>query len=336
MPDSNPNPQIGGISPEDRVETLELALRHLPPEERRRHVDEMLICANASDDRAFVGLFGARRKGQLVGAVFSQLQPDNNAVIWLPRLVEGESDSTTTALLAATWDFLSRHRVAMAQSLLPERSESDEALLRTGGFRRLASLLYLVALDWHFPVMKPTSELGFESYSAANHDRFVRTIEATYDGTRDCAGLEHANSGEDVLTGYRSTGEFDPCRWLLVRHEHRDIGCLLLADHPRHNNMELLYLGLIPGARGHGWGKCLSRHAQWLARLAGRARLVLAVDAANRPAVQTYTAVDFQTWQKRWVYVRYAPFIDDWHASFRQVIHAGCRRAFGNPKVTRT
>ena len=178
--------------------------------------------------------------------------------------------------------------------------------------------------------------MGFESYSANNRGRFVRTIEATYEGTRDCADLEHAHSGEDVLDGYRSIGDFDPCRWLLVRHEDRDVGCLFLADHARHDNMELLYLGLISAARGHGWGRQVARHAQWMARLAGRARLVLAVDAANRPAVQTYTAVDFQAWQQRRLYVRYAPFVDTWQASFQQVIHAGRRSVLGISKVVGT
>ena len=111
-------------------------------------------------------------------------------------------------------------------------------------------------------------------------------------------------TAEDVLAGYRSNGVFDPKLWLLVRRRQRGVGCLLLADHLRHDNMELLYLGLIPAARGRGCGRQLARQAQWLARRAGRRRLVLAVDAANAPAIQTYTAVGFQTWQQRESYVK--------------------------------
>lgn len=336
MPESNPHPQIGETLPVDRAETLELVFGRLPPEERCRHVDEVLVCANASDDRTFDGLLGARRDGRLVGAMFSQLQPDNNAIVWLPRLVDDESEATAGRLMAVTWELLARRRASMAQVFLPERNKSDETLLRTGGFHRLATLLYLVALERDFPTAKPTSELAFEAYSATNHDRFVRTIEATYEDTRDCAGLEDVCSGENMLARHRSTGEFDPCRWLLVRHENRDIGCLLLADQARHDTMELLYFGLISAARGHGWGKQIARHAQWLARGAGRARLAAAVDAANRPAVQTYTAVDFQAWQQRRLYVRYAPFVDSWHASFQQVIHAGRRMVPGISKVVGT
>lgn len=336
MADSNPNPQIGGVFADDRVEALKLVFCHLPTDDRRRQINEVLACAGSSDGAPFDGLFGAQRNGRLVGAVFSQLQPDNNAIVWLPRLVDGESDTTVAPLFAATWHLLSQQRVSVAQALVPSDSESDESLLQTGGFRRLASLLYLVVLDRDFPTVVPRSELRFESYSAANHDRFVRTIDATYEDTRDCVGLALVHSGEDMLAGYRATGAFDLCRWLLVRHENRDVGCLLLADHPRHNNMELLYLGLIPAVRGRGWGKRIARHAQWLAQLAGRRRLVLAVDAANAPAVQTYTAVDFQAWQQRWLYVRYAPFIDNWHAPSRQVIHAGRAGAGRNPEVAGT
>ena len=104
----------------------------------------------------------------------------------------------------------------------------------------------------------------------------------------------------------------------------------MLADHPRHDTMELLYLGLIPAARGRGWGKHLARRAQWLARLAGRRRLVLAVDAANPPAAKTYMSVGFQAWQRRRLYVKELRFADDWHASFQQVLHAGRPTGNGN------
>jgi RimJ/RimL family protein N-acetyltransferase len=46
------------------------------------------------------------------------------------------------------------------------------------------------------------------------------------------------------------------------------------------------------------------RYAQWRAGQAGRARLVLAVDAANGPAIRLYAAAGFQAWDRRTVYAR--------------------------------
>jgi ribosomal protein S18 acetylase RimI-like enzyme len=66
-----------------------------------------------------------------------------------------------------------------------------------------------------------------------------------------------------------------------------------------------MYMGLVPAARGHGWGGQIARYAQWLARCADVNRIVLAVDAANKPAVEMYRRSGFETWERRAVYVRF-------------------------------
>jgi len=129
-------------------------------------------------------------------------------------------------------------------------------------------------------------------------------VEATYEQSLDCPAMDGLRSIEDILDGYRATGRFDPSRWLIVEHEGRDVGCLLLTDHPMHENWELVYMGVVARDRGHGWGVEIARHAQWLTRQAGRPRLVLAVDAANGPGIEMYSAAGFQAWDRRAVYLR--------------------------------
>ena len=330
MPCDDAAPQIDLVLPQDRAGAFGLVFGRLRSADRRRRIDEALTYVSRSDSAAAAGLIGAWRDGRLVGAVFSQIEPGKIAVVWLPRLTVGEPESTAALLLAATWDFLARQPVVLAQTLLPMVDKGEKAVLRLGGFRRLANLLYLVSPESSFPTARPTTPLNFEPYAAADHDRWRQVLAATYEGTLDCPGLETARESEDVLAGYRASGAFDPQYGLLARHADRDVGCLVLADRPRQNNMELLYLGLIPAARGHGWGKHLARRAQWLARLAGRRRLVLAVDAANPPAAKTYMSVGFQAWQRRRLYVKELRFADDWHASFQQVLHAGRPTGNGN------
>jgi ribosomal protein S18 acetylase RimI-like enzyme len=109
---------------------------------------------------------------------------------------------------------------------------------------------------------------------------------------------------DDVLQGYRATGHFDPERWLMVRHQGEPIGCLILTAYPEHSTWELIYMGILPAARGRGWGVEIVRHALWLARRAAPKRLVLAVDAANEPALRMYAAAGFQAWDRRSVFVR--------------------------------
>ena len=94
----------------------------------------------------------------------------------------------------------------------------------------------------------------------------------SYEGTLDCPALNGVRDLPDVLASYRACGEFDPAeRWFIACRGERDVGCLLLADHPDADQWEIVYVGLVPEERGRGSGLALTRHAQWLARQAGRA-----------------------------------------------------------------
>ena len=77
-----------------------------------------------------------------------------------------------------------------------------------------------------------------------------------------------------------------------------------MADHPEQDVVELIYMGVAPSARGHAWGVDITRHGQWLARQAGRRRMVVAVDTANEPALRMYATAGFQGWERRSVYVK--------------------------------
>ena len=182
--------------------------------------------------------------------------------------------------------------------------EEDGTVLSAEGFEPLADLLYLVSPDERFPPSRPAGRLEFESYSPASHGRMARVIEATYEETLDCPRLNGVREIDDVMVGYRATGVFAPARWLLVRHQGEDVGCLLLADHPQQENWELVYMGLVPSARGNGWGNEITQYAQWLTRQAGRPRLVLAVDATNAPAIRVYSSLGFHPWDRRSVYLK--------------------------------
>jgi len=279
-----------------------LAFNHLSAEDRDERTGA-LVRDLESNETLLDGLLEARRGGRLVGGILSEIQPGKTAVVWPPRLAPDEPTTTSGQLLAVSLEFL-RRRVCVAYTLLEAGMEDDAPVLRAAGFEPLADLLYLVSTEEGFPHSRPASPLEFEAYSAANHDRMARVVEATYDGTCDCPRLNGVRQIDDILMGYRATGTFAPDRWLLVRHQGEDIGCLLLADHPEQENWELVYMGLALGARGNGWGKEITRHAQWLTRQAGRARLLLAVDQKNDPAIRMYGTQGFQAWDRRSVYLR--------------------------------
>lgn len=295
--------QIGPLAPEDRARGLQLLFGHLEPE-RRAHEQRLLLASIARGHVPPDRLLEARREGRLVGVVCSQIQPGRAAVVWLPRLADDEPATTAAELLTATCKRLAEHGVCVAQVLVERAGEADVTLLGQAGFEHLTDLLYLVCLEGELPDSPPETPFTFEPYCPANHQRLTQVIEATYQQTLDCPRLNGVRRIEDVLAGYRATGEFDPGRWLIVRCADRDVGCLLLTDHPKQGNWELIYMGIAADHRGQGWGMEITRYAQWLTRRAGQRRLVLAVDAENEPAIRIYARAGFRAWDRRSVYLR--------------------------------
>ena len=202
--------------------------------------------------------------------------------------------------------------IQVIQSLLPTDAGEDADLLRLAGFRHFSDLLYLVCLDRDFPTEPLTSGslasgVEFLAIGGEYEQRIGKLVEATYVETRDCPAVNGLRCIQDVLLGYRATGNPDSQGWLVIRHRGEDVGCLITADHPQHNTRELIYMGLVAAARRHGLGAMVVRHASWQATQAGRQRLVLAVDAANEPALRMYAAAGFQAWDRKSVFIRVMP-----------------------------
>jgi ribosomal-protein-alanine N-acetyltransferase len=66
-------------------------------------------------------------------------------------------------------------------------------------------------------------------------------------------------------------------------------------------------MGVVPEARGRGLGRRIVDFALAQAARAGTERLVLAVDAANGPALGVYRGAGFVEWERRTVYARMRP-----------------------------
>jgi len=295
-------PCFGPVAPEDIAEALRLVLAGLPAEQMEEYVATLAAEIRSGAISAH-GLIEARREGQRVGAAWFQVQAGRSALVWPPRLVVGEPAATAGQLMAAGCELLARCDVAVANALLSTVTPEDDAVLGAAGFAPLASLLYMACEEPAFPDQQPDGLLEYEPWTPAKEDRLARLVEATYVGTLDCPAMNELRHTEDVLAGYRASGVFSPDRWLFVRHEGRDVGCLLLSDYPTSGNIELVYMGLIPESRGRGFGKQMCQRAQWMTRQAGRARLVTAVDAANDPAIVLYASLGFRAWDTRTVYL---------------------------------
>ena len=282
--------------------------------------DQVAYLLDTVRDGGLDNLLAVVADGKLVGAVLGRPLGGRAALVWPPRLAPGKpiespgadsleagreiDESLCSALLTQILQRLRAAGVVLVQALLTPGAASDEALLSRAGFVLLADLDYMVGFNQPAPRDQSPSPLEFEAYAPQAHDRFKRLVERTYEGSLDCPALDGLRDVDDVLAGYRVTGRFDPRQWLLASFEGVDVGCLVLADDPRLDQWELIYMGLVPEARGPRWGRLLVAHAQRLAARAGRKRIMLSVDRANAPAVRTYTHLGFVRCDERRVMFR--------------------------------
>lgn len=280
---------------------LQLALRSMAPEARSALIDETLAALRSG--RPAEGLLLARRGAALVGAIWVEFQPGRAVGVWPPGVAEGESPLLAAKLLDRALADLRHRDVHLAQALLSAGSLSAAALFLSAGFVQAADLLYLLSTAAQFPTNPIETSLRFESVGA-DSKRLLAVVEATYEQTLDCPALDGRRESGDVLADYLAAAGGDPRHWYVVRQAAADVGCLLLARHADGESWELTYMGLVPAARRRGWGVDLVRHAQWVVGQAGGQRLVLAVDAANTPAVQVYAACGFFVCDQRSVFLK--------------------------------
>jgi mycothiol synthase len=296
--------EIGPPPPELMRGALELMFSALAGPQRATML-EVTLAAVERGERSLDGLLAARRQNHLAGAVWSELHAGHTAEIWPPRLADDSPPRLADDLLAKALTCLRWQQVTMVQSLLTLDTGADADHLRRAGFEHACDLLYLVSPAGAFPTSPAAGGLTFEAVDGADLEALVPLIERTYVKTLDCPALNGRRDCHQVVIGYRATCHDDLSHWFIVRHQGETLGCLLLSHDARQANWELIYMGLLPEARGRGWGLEMVRHAQWRVAAQGGERLVLAVDAANQPAITIYAAAGFLAWDRRSVFVKF-------------------------------
>ncbi len=233
----------------------------------------------------------ADKSGRVVWAVLPVVSPGRTMLLLSPpRVGRHLSDTVAPQLVEHVVAHFSAAGVHLAQALIDPRDTSAIALYQSCSFQNLAELIYLqraVRASNH-PVLPEGHYWTF--YSPQSHAAFGRAISASYAGSLDCPALNGRRGIEDVIAGHKAAGEFDPRLWQLLCAEGHDepLGVLLLARSARSDALELVYLGITPGARGQGLGELMMRQSLAVAGAAGCGLLSLAVDARNAPALKLY------------------------------------------------
>ncbi len=283
---------------------LSLLFSQYREEERTAHCSE-LLAADRCGDISLDGLLLAEIDGKPVGALLYILQSDGTAFVWLPSVVADTAvEPVADALFNAARQQMENADALLGQCVVePDDSAQHEALIRNG-FRHLANLSYLRrSLNAALPEKTeiPWEVITFDSATDVN--RFAQLLEQTYIETHDCPGMDGVRTGRDALLSHQLSGQFDPSRWKLYRVAERDVGILLLNDHPDQDSWEVVYTGVVPAARGKGYGRAMLIDGLTAARDAGRSGMLLAVDIRNDFAQKIYEKLGFVEVTCRAVYV---------------------------------
>ncbi|MCE9603552.1 MAG: GNAT family N-acetyltransferase [Planctomycetia bacterium] len=256
--------------------------------------------------------------GATVGAAWGQLRPGGAALVWPPQWRSaGEVSTTATptspelsiALLDKLTAALAARGCTLAQSLLISGDCGEAEALRAAGFLHLAELTYLVGetIDVD-PALAGESDspIVFEAFvdNETERTRMAGIVERSYVDTLDCPALNGLRTGREMLDEYEVAGVGGSRLWRFVVNDGRDVGCLILAEHAEQDQVELVYMGLVPEARGRAWGAVVARESLRIAASIGRARVVLAVDSTNLPAAEAYERVGFLPWEKRTAFIK--------------------------------
>lgn len=303
MSHSEPFVSIGPPPPALVAGALELVYESLPTATRRQVIAELRQAA-ARGERSLAGLFTVCHQNDLLGAVLTEIFPGQSASLWPLRLAPGGPPQVAQRLLQHALDWLEGQGVEMVQCLLATDSGADAERLRAAGFAHACDLLCLASEADRFPTAPVATELRFAAVTRTEINDLARIIEQTYEHSLDCPLMDALRDCRQVVAGYAATCRDDLSHWYMVRHAQESVGCLLLGHDTTGKTWEVVYMGLAPAVRGRGWGLDVVRHAQWLARERQGKRLLLAVDAANDPALRVYAAAGFTTWDRNSVFIK--------------------------------
>jgi len=248
-------------------------------------------------------------RDRIARTVLTVPNPGRTAMVFTTHPAGGRDVEPTAGLIDRACREMAESHVDLAQALLDPVDQLDREVFERASFRRLAMLSYMERPLQSARLGPPTTpqwpeDVTVEPYEAQHRDDLLAALDGSYQDTLDCPGLRGLRRTEDILKGHQSTGRFEAHLWTLLRVSGRPAGVLLLNPAPPGEKIELVYLGLIPEARGRGLGSRLLRHGLRQIHQRTESTVSLAVDEQNTPAIQLYKQQGFRRVMRRMAMIR--------------------------------
>ncbi|MCC7086739.1 MAG: GNAT family N-acetyltransferase [Pirellulales bacterium] len=224
-----------------------------------------------------------------------QIRPGRIAALSAYALAKIVPDSAAMAAVRAALELSRQRHVRVVQSLVGVADSQTAERLKSVGFSHITDVFHLVCAvsdQKSFPIRNSLRFMLFDDTPQAEVI-LSQLISQTYDASQDCPELNGKRPVDEVLASYRAIGHNRRQTWFVAQQESANVGCLLLAEHPKQRDLELIYMGVVPPFRGRGMGRDFIEHARTIAGGLPTERLSLAVDARNKPALAIYRAAGF-------------------------------------------
>lgn len=296
-PGNEPAGRIALAEPGQRRMAIALLLTG-SPRPADEAVDRMLDYAREAG-LSLENLWLAWRGDRPQGAVLLLPSAGRTAIALLSPL-QGVHAELAGRLVREACAAADRQRVRLVQALLDPWLGPERQVLERAGFKMIADLHYMerkpargerLAARVQPLALEPGQEVT--RWSPQERPLFARAILASYEQTLDCPGLVGLRDIDDIIDGHMASGVFDPSLWMVVHRRGEPAGVMLLAPLPQRDALELVYLGLAPGARGRGLARRMLEHGLSLGAERERPAMLLAVDEINAPARKLYDSLGF-------------------------------------------
>lgn len=288
--------QIEPAAPDDWTTALELALAHVPADQRAARVQQ---CVSMLETRLLDarGVHVVRQAGRIVAAQVCVPLQGAACLFWLPG-----AGAAAEELVGACLGWCRSLGCKLAQALAKPEERSQAAPLLHNGFHVITSM-HQWGRDLLDLPKAANSGWRIEKYRPALAADFAATLERTYEATLDCPELNGVRTIDEIIAGHRAQGRFRADWWWLAYAGDRPAGVLLLSEMADGTTWELAYLGVVPEQRGRGLARYLLNRAMHELRDTSALHLVLAVDERNHPARQLYRSLGFVPLESSDVYL---------------------------------
>jgi ribosomal protein S18 acetylase RimI-like enzyme len=266
-------------------------------------------------ERDSFAVFAARDDaGRVRGAVLAQALPGALGVAWPPRAERSDAEDS---LVAAACNWLRGRGVKVCQAFPTADELPDAAALERNGFRRVTQLVSMrreVDADQDRTAWHAETPVMFAPYRRREVAPFGTVLLATYEGSLDCPELTGTRTTDDILAGYLRDDVLPPTAdWYLAWRKTEApkpedvLGVVILDAGPVPGTTEIAYLGLVPAARGKGYGDELVRFAIHSAAADKALAMTVSVDSRNEPALRLYRRHGFAEVERREVFLLQLP-----------------------------